>query len=34
MSCFLSVIGDDLDVDKFVEITGMTGFEKNYKGHL
>lgn len=34
MSCYLSIIGKDLDVDVFVERTGMQNFQKKYKNDL
>lgn len=34
MSCFLSFIGEDLDVDTLVERIGISGFNKSYKGEL
>ncbi|MDB5112782.1 MAG: hypothetical protein JWR67_3896 [Mucilaginibacter sp.] len=32
MSCHLSIIGEDLDIDTFVNKTQMLGFKKSYKG--
>ncbi len=32
MSCGLSIIGTDLDIDAFVSKTEMSGFNKSYKG--
>jgi hypothetical protein len=34
MSCVLSISGKELDIDAFVEQTGISGFRKSYKGHL
>ncbi len=34
MSCYLSIIGKDLDVDAFVERIGIKEFEKRFKGEL
>jgi len=34
MSCYLSIIGEDLDVDTLVERISIPGFEKSYKGEL
>lgn len=31
MSCILSIIGTDLDIDTFVSRTKMSGFSKSYK---
>lgn len=32
MSCGLSIVGTDLDIDTFVSKTKMSGFSKSYKG--
>lgn len=32
MSCVLSIIGTNLDIDAFVETAGMPDFDKMYKG--
>jgi hypothetical protein len=34
MSCTLTVLGATLDIDEFVENTGIEGFAKKYKGDL
>ncbi len=34
MSCYLTFIGKDFDVDSFVERVGIKDFEKRYKGEL
>jgi hypothetical protein len=34
MSCVLTILGKTLDVDLFVEKTGILGFEKKYKGDI
>jgi hypothetical protein len=34
MSCHLSFIGEDLDVDILIERVGIPGFRKSYKGEL
>jgi hypothetical protein len=34
MSCTLTVVGAGLDIDEFVENTGIEGFTKKYKGDL
>ena len=34
MSCILTILGKTLDVDKFVETTGIVGFKKKYKGDI
>lgn len=34
MSCVLRILGEDFDVDTFVEKTQINGFNKRYKGDL
>jgi len=34
MSCELSIIGTDLNIDTFVSKTEMSGFRKSYKGDV
>lgn len=34
MSCVLTVLGKELDIDSFVANTGILGFDKKYKGDI
>jgi hypothetical protein len=34
MSCVLNILGEDLDIDRFVEESGIHVFEKKYKGDI